>query len=324
MRTLINKLSLACLSLVVALCFMISCYAEKPQQNVKKIGIIIPIEHQALNEIVQGFQNTLRQLYKQPIKFKIGNAQGDPNLQHAIITQMRDANYDLIVPISTATTQMTASIVNTQPIVGLAVDTNDRKNNLAIVNDELDKKPGIAFIHKIYPQLQNITLVHSASNRIFSEIKQIENASKLCHIVLHRLMIQNLADLYSTSRAIPTNTQAILILKDNIVASGIVTLAQVAKERKIPLITSDEGTVKKGAGFAIGVRETDTGIEGAKLAAQILQGAVPGMLPVVKLTNSTVFVNIKALADEGQDVEKIKLVAKQLGYPLEIITQEKT
>ena len=104
MKNLINKLFLICL------CFVMSCYASESQQNTKKVGIIIPIEHQALNEIAQGFQDTLRELIKQPIKFKIGNAQGDANLQHAIITQMRDANYDLIVPISTTVTQMTASI----------------------------------------------------------------------------------------------------------------------------------------------------------------------------------------------------------------------
>ena len=141
---------------------------------------------------------------------------------------------------------------------------NDKKNNLVIVNDEIDKAESIAFIHKIYPHLKSITLVHSASNKIFSEVKQVENASIQHHITVHRLMIQNLADLYSTSLAIPSDTQAIFILKDSPIASGIETLVRVAKERKIPLITSDEGTVKKGAGFAIGVHEKDIGIEGAK------------------------------------------------------------
>jgi len=317
MKNLINRLFLICL------CFVMPCYAEAPQQPVKKIGIIIPIEHQALREIAQGFQDTLRELIKQPIKFKIGNAQGDINLQRAIITQMCDANYDLIVPISTVVTQMTASIVKIQPIVGLAVDINDKKNNLVIVNDEIDKAESIAFIHKIYPHLKIITLVHSASNKIFSEVKQVENAGSRYHITVHRLMIQNLADLYSTGQAIPSDTQAIFILKDSLIASGIETLAHVTKKRKIPLITSDEGTVKKGAGFAIGVHEKDIGIEGAKLAAQILQGATPGTLPTVKLTKPTIFINLKALADEEQDVEKIKVVAKQLGYPIEIVAQKR-
>ncbi|EKE00713.1 MAG: hypothetical protein ACD_21C00285G0007 [uncultured bacterium] len=318
-----SKLFFICLCFIATLHFATLCRAKESQTNIKKIGIVIPIEHQALHEIALGFQDTLQQLYKQPIIFKIGNAQGDANLQRAIITQMRDANYDMIVPISTSVAQMTASIVSTQPIVGLAVDMDDKKSNLAIVNDEIDKAPSIAFIHKTYPQLKNITLVHSATNKIFAEARQAENISSRYHITLHRLLIQNLTDLYSTSQAIPNDTQAIFILKDNLVASGIETLAQVAKKRKIPLITSDEGTVKKGAGFALGVHEKDIGIEGAKLAAQILRGTSPGTLPTVKLTKPTVFINLKELAETDQNAEQIKSVAKQLGYPLEIVDREK-
>lgn len=307
MQNLINKIFF-----ILTLCIINPCYAIK-------VGIILPIEHQALKEISQGFQETLQQLYNKPIKFKIGNAQGDINLQRAIITQMRDADYDLIAPISTSVTQMAASIINSKPIVGLAVDMNDKKNNLAIVDDEIDNAKIMTFIQKVYPNIKNITLVHSATNKIFTQVEQIKNNSKNYHIDVHCLMIQSLADLYSTSQMIPITTQAIFVLKDNLVVSGIETLMSAAKERKIPLITSDEGTVQKGACFALGVHEKDIGIAGAKLAVQILRGAVPGMLATVKITQPTVFINSKALAAENQSIDKIKQAAKQLNYPVEII-----
>jgi len=307
MQNLINKIFF-----ILILCLVSSCYAIK-------VGIILPIEHQALKEISQGFQDTLQQLYNKPIKFKIGNAQGDINLQRAIITQMRDANYDLIVPISTSVTQMTASIINSKPIVGLAVDMNDKKDNLVIVDDEIDNAKIITFIQKVYPHIKNITLVHSATNKIFTQVEQIKSISKIYHVNVHCSMIQSLADLYSISQMIPVETQAIFVLKDNLVVSGIETLMSTAKERKIPLITSDEGTVQKGAGFALGVHEKDIGIAGAKLAAQILCGAVPGVLATVKITKPTVFINAKTLLIEGHSIDKIKQAAKQLNYPVEII-----
>ena len=50
---------------------------------------------------------------------------------------------------------------------------------------------------------------------------------------------------------------------------------QQANERKIPLITSDEGSNKNGGAFAIGVIEADIGRQGAKMAAELLlQGSV--------------------------------------------------
>lgn len=92
---------------------------------------------------------------------------------------------------------------------------------------------------------------------------------------------------------------------------------QIAKANKILLITSDDGTVQKGAGFAVGVHEKDIGIAGAKLAARILQGATPRELPIVRLTKPTVFVNLQALADKTKDIQTIELAAKQFGYSVE-------
>ncbi|MDR1057384.1 MAG: hypothetical protein LBL17_02305 [Coxiellaceae bacterium] len=320
MRTLINKLFLVFQSIALMLCFSSSCCAQKPQLHVKKIGVVIPIEHAAIREIARAFRKTLPQLVKQPIKFSIRNAQGDSNLQRAIISQMRDANYDLIVPISTTVTQMSMALTSFQPIIGLAADVGTKQSNVVIVNDEIDKAISISFIHKIYPEVRKLIIVHSTSNKIFNEVKQVEKACKFHKIVVQRLMIQSLADLYSASQAMPTDIQAIFILKDNLVASGINTLVQVTKQRKIPLITSDEGTVKNGACFSLGVHEKSIGVEGAKLAAKILQGTTPNSLVNMKLTKPTVFVNLKSLAETGQSIKKIEQITRQLGYPLEKVS----
>lgn len=318
MKTLINKVFLSCLYFAMAVGFVSPCYAKSVQPKAKKIGIILPIEHQALREIVRGFQDTLVVLYKKPLELKTGNAEGDITLQRSIITQMRDADYDLIVPVATSVTQMTASLVHSKPILGLAVNMDDKKNNMVIVDDEIDKEQIIAFIHKVDPKLKHLVLVHSSLDKVFSEVTQVENACKSHHIVLRRFMIQSLADLYSVSQAMPPNTQAIFILKDSLVASGIDTLVQESSKRKIPLITSDDGTVKKGASFALGVHEKDIGIEGAKLAARILNGESPGKLATVKLTRPLVFVNSKSLTSADR-FRAINLAAKQLHYSLEII-----
>ncbi|HBY55502.1 MAG TPA: hypothetical protein DEG23_01620 [Coxiellaceae bacterium] len=318
MNSLFNKLLLICFYYILAGCVV--CYGAPStfKPSIKKIGIIMPIEHKALLEISEGFQETLKVLYSGPIKFKVGNAQGDINLQRAIISQMHDANYDLVVPIATSVVQMTTAMISNQSILGLAADVTEKKDNLAVVNDEIDKEKIIAFIHKVYPKLKNISLVYSSSDKIFPEAAQVETACKHRHIKLHSLMIQNLSDLYSASQAIPQDTEAVFILKDSLVASGINTLVQLTKKRKIPLITSDDGTVQQGASFAVGVSEKDIGIEGAKLAAQILQGVSPGKLSMVKLTKPTIFINLSALKYLDQDLAPIKSAAKAFHYPLVI------
>ena len=66
-------------------------------------------------------------------------------------------------------------------------------------------------------------------------------------------------------------------------ASGIATLVKTANDRHIPLITSDQGTIEKGASFALGVTEQSIGQAGAKLAIRILNGEKPCDLPIVEM-----------------------------------------
>lgn len=325
------------LFLLIASLFLTSCDQqhhsnEKTPQSLsaKRVAIVLPIEHRALREIVRGFETTLVAYYQKPLIFKVLNAQNDINLQRAIITQIRDDSYDMIVPIATSTTQMTAALVKQQPIVGLATEYGEHERaarhpcNIAIVNDEINKEQIIAFIHAVYPNLHKITLVHSAADKVFTEAQQIKVIASHYGITVQQIMVQNLTDLYSGTQSLAPDTEAILILKDSLIASGIITLIQAADKRKLPLITADDGTIVEGAGFALGVHEQQIGAEGGKLAAQILNGASACQLPIVSMTKPTVFINRTALIQEGQNLQQITNAAKKLDYPVEILPHTMT
>jgi len=308
--------------LIIASSVIILNGCEKSASNKKRIGIVLPIEHQSLNEIVNGFEVTLTALYKKPIEFEVANAAGDINIEHAIITKMRDENYDLIVPIATSTSQMTVAIIKNKPIVALAADYPEKDRipkqtcNIAVVDDEINKTQIIAFIHSAYPQLKTLTLIHSASDKIFPEVAEVKQAALRYGINLHVFMIQNLPDLYSVGEAIPNDSEAIFILKDSVIASGIETLIKIAAKHQIPLITSDDGTISKGASFAVGVHEKAIGSEGAKLASAILNGKNPCLLPITKMTKPTVFIN-KHIGTEN--IAQLRKTAQKLSLPIELI-----
>lgn len=289
------------------------------------VGVVLPMEHAALQEIVKGFSEKLRDTYHKPLNIKVSNAQGDANLQRAILQQMRDADYDLIVPVATSTTQMAVSMVPKQPLIGLAADFPDsdrhrnRSCNVAIVHDEIPPQKLISFIHDVYPNLKQLTLIHSTADKIFPDVKASIAEGKKLGITVHPIMAATLPDLYSAAQALPADSQGIFILKDNMIASGISTLTKLAASRHIPLITSDQGSVQSGAAFALGVHEREIGIEGAKLALAILAGKNPCSLPMVEMTHLTVFVNQQALKNEKQTAEPIVAAAKNLNYTVEII-----
>jgi putative ABC transport system substrate-binding protein len=320
-KYLLNQLVTIALALALVAC------GESSSQ--KKIGIIVPIQHKAMDDIVDGFTTTLRTEYPLPITFKIANAEGDINTQRAIIQQMKDEHYDIVAPIGLAATQMTVAMIHEQPIVSIAASISeaDRKKlhpcNLAVADDEIAPEKIISFIHQAYPDIKNISLVHSASEKIFPDVKAAIAAGKKFGITITPKMISALSELYSVANSIPSNTQAIFILKDNLIVSGVNTLAMIAAKNHIPLITSDEGSVQENAALALGVHEREIGVQSATLANDILSGKPACSLPIVTLGNLTVFVNRDALQKENQSLEKITAAANAQHYHIEFVGQTK-
>jgi len=310
--------------LIINLLLIQSCFSAPVT-----IGIIEPLEHKAMDEIVDGFTKTLNEQYHQPVVIKIENAQNDVNLQRAIIQKLRDTKYTMIVPIGVGATQMTLAMVHNQNIISLASDLSDQDRKklshcqVAVVHDEISSQQLLSFIHDAYPKITELTLIHSSADKVFPEVKETIAAGKTLNITVHPIMVSSLPELYSATEALPTNSQGIFILKDSLIVSGIGTLEKAAEKHHIPLITSDEGSVENGAGFALGVHEREIGVQGAKLAAAVLQGKSACDLPIVSMNNLTVFVNKQAAQQEGQDTKKIMEAASKLHYQVEFVQQNK-
>ncbi|MGD9107847.1 MAG: ABC transporter substrate binding protein [Gammaproteobacteria bacterium] len=314
---LLQLVCLICLVSVINVSF-----AKQIKYPPIKVGVLVPMQHQAMDEIVAGFKNTLQQTYPGKITFLIKNAQGDANLQRSILQQFKQQHVDLYAPIATQPTQMTLAMVYDKPIVGIAAEYTEaqRKHrvpcNVTVVDDEIAVATQLQFMRKVIPNLKQITLVHSPSDKITPEVADCIKYAKAHGFKIQDLMVQQLADLYMVSKQISADSQAIYILKDNMVASGIRTLIKQAEISHIPVITSDDGTVQHGAAFATGVKEYQIGVEGAKLAAVVLKGGKINEVPIKKLDKLLVFINPKAAARQGIDVAKIKQVTQKEGYQI--------
>lgn len=280
------------------------------------IGIIIPMEHQALRDLVGGYQETLTHAYSAPITFIVENAQGDMNLQKALIQQLHQRKVDLVVPVGTSVTQMTAKEIHDIPIISLAAlySEEERKaqvgENLSGVVDELPLDLPLKFILEAYPGTKKIALVHSATDKPSKEAREIAEHAKAYGVEVYPVMIHTMADLYTIAPSIPQDCQGILVTKDHPVVSGITVLAKLARKTGRFLMTMDEGSVKAGAQFALGVKEADIGKLGAELTLKFLKGTPLKDLPLQALTQGEVYINKAALPDP----EAVVKAAQKMGY----------
>lgn len=281
------------------------------------IGIVIPISLPAMTQIVNGYETRLKELHKGPLQFTVKNAQGDINIQRAILQEFKQNNVDIIAPVGTDAAQMAIHMIRNKPIIGIAAELGNKKlpANATNVLDEVSVAKQIAFIHKALPNIKKITLIYSASgDRIFTEVKKAVTAGKKNNIQVQKLMIEQLPELYTVRQHIAPNSQAVFILKDEMVVSGIRALVQQAEQRHIPVIASDDGSVGKGAAFAVGVSETDIGHDAAELTNKVLNGMSAGKIPQKYMTKYKLFINSAAAKKQNLNLKPIIATANGCGY----------
>lgn len=275
-KKIVNKI---CATMMMLLMVHGSVLADDNPKTVEAkqftVGILMPMDHNALREIVAGFKEKVR-VQLPDVNVKVQNANGDLNIQRAILQQFIHQKVDVIVPIGNAATQMTLSMVKEQAIVSLAAEVVKDRETLKISNitgviDEIGPKKSLDFIKQMYPSIKKITLIYSNTEKIFPEVAVAVDYAKEQGINIQKKKIQALPDLLGLTAAIDKDAEAILILKDHMVVSGIQTLIREAEKRGIPIIASDEGSVKEGAAFALGVKERSIGEKGAELTVKILK-----------------------------------------------------
>ncbi|NQY43787.1 MAG: hypothetical protein HRT87_10640 [Legionellales bacterium] len=310
-----KKLCLYSCVLSLFVIIIISTLVNSNHKNTT-VGIIVPLEHQALTEIVDGFKSAIRE-YDPTITVVVKNALGDLNVQKSIIEQFKSQYIDLMVPVSMGTTQMAANLNSKIPIISLAAMYDDPTlipNNVAGVSDEIGAIKKVELLKSVFPTLKKFTLIYSGSEKILPEVNEVEIEASKIGVTVQKMMIKELRDLYTISRMISSNSELILILKDNLIASGVLTLVKEADKRQIPLVTSDEATIEKGGTFALGVKERQIGVQGAKLASRVLSGENVANLPFQQMENLTIFFNPSSCKKHNIDFNRLKVLASNMHY----------
>lgn len=291
----------------------------------KKVAILIPVDVPAMQEITEGFELALQKQYAGPIAFKVAHTQGDINVQHATLQSLQDQHYDLIAPIGSNATAMAMSVVKSIPIVSLASDVNEAQRqqgghcHVAVVHDEIASSQQLAFIQQAFPSVKKIALIYSASDQMYPEVKQASQAAAALGLALKPMLANSLMDLQTVANNLPDNNQAIFILKDMPIVSGMAQLAHIAQQQHQLLISSDDGSVKNGAAFAVGIQEHQIGVSGGNLAAAILNGAPACSLPIAQVKDLTVFINAKAMQSMGFSIAPLQAAAARLHYRVQMV-----
>lgn len=108
--------------------------------------------------------------------------------------------------------------------------------------------------------------------------------------------VSNSSEVQQATASLAGKADAIFSPIDNTIASAMPVVAQVANQAKIPVYVGADSMVKDGGLATCGINYVELGQETANIAAQILEGANPGDIPVKTMKDMQIYLN-KTTAD---------------------------
>lgn len=301
-------LSLICISFL-----LVSC--EQKKESRIPVAILTPVTHPSLEQIEAGFKKEMEVPDPGLYRFTTYNAQGNKTLMRSEIEAISQQDYALVFTIGTLASQMTKEVFEKKqmktPIVFTCV--NDPLGFKIIVSEEnpggqvtgvkelLHFEEELAALLHVKPDIKKVLLVYNPMEPgLQKDQQEVERVLKEKNIALKTVEVFQTNEMLAKVSPFIAEKDALIVLKDNTVVSGLDVLVKLSDHYQVPLMASDLDSPDRGAAFGFGVYEVEFGVEGARKARQILiEGEKPGNIPITPVSEFKLRINREAAKRQG-------------------------
>lgn len=292
---------------------------KKEEKKVIKLGITQIVEHPSLDAAQKGFLAALKDngfIEGDNLEVDLQIAQGDMSNNASIAQKFAADKKDLILGISTPSTQAVVQQIKDTPILFTAITdplgaklVSSLEKPGGNVTGTSDTHPEaisklMNFIASQFPKVKTIGIVaNEGEQNSLINVKQAENALSKLNIKVVKSAVSNSSEVKQGAESLVGRCDAIYVPKDNTVVAALESVIQVAEQNKIPLFVGEKDSVKRGGFASYGFEYYDLGYTTGKMAAEILKnGKNPGDIPVGFPENLDLAINMKAAKNEGIEV----------------------
>lgn len=288
-----------------------STATDKPA---KSIAITQIVEHPSLDDMRRGIIDELADngyVEGQNLTVNFQSAQGNTATAGQIAKQFAGDNPDAIVALSTPSAQSVVAATTTIPIIYTAVSdplgakliTADGKpfqSNLTGLSSQLPLEPQLDLLQQIKPDLKTIGYVYSPGEANSVSLREnLKQALPARGLSLLDIPANRPTDIGMATRSLQGRADIIYTSFDNNVASAFEAMTQAANELKLPIIASDEFSVKRGATAALGVNDYDFGRTTGKMVYRVLNGEAVNTIKPEVMNDLTLYVSPKHAKTQG-------------------------
>ncbi len=313
-----KKLSIILTLLLILSISIVACGSKDNGSSAKKkVAIILPVDHLAMNATRDGMIDVLTDAFGEDgVEITVKNANGDDSLLNSILSEVVGQKPDIILPIATGPSQVSATTTAEIPIVfsavtdpveaGLTKSWEEAGANITGVSDMADIEAIIDFALELYPDAKTFGIVYNSA-----EVNSIVQAD-ICKGILQEKGLQyeegtitNTSELQQVVENLADKVDVFYSPTDNDVASAIPIFQQVANQYKLPIFPGASTMVEAGGTGTVGLDYYDLGLQAGEMAVRILNGEAVADNPPELVENVS-----KILNQDQVDILGIKIPAE--------------
>ncbi len=245
------------------------------------------------------------------IKIDYQNANGSIPTQQQIAEKFIGEGVDVIVPITTPTSQAMVAATKTIPIVFVTViDPIAAKlipryqhpdGNVTGVSDRPPITAQLKLFKEIVPKLNKLGFIYNPSlDSSKSTLGWVKEQGEPLGIEVVEAAAPTTNEVIPATNKLIGKVDAIYVPNDTTVVAALETVVKIGKETKTPVFTGETRGVGRGAVASVGLNYTQVGMLAGYMVAEVLNGKKPGDIDAViayeKVPDSDVVVN-KASAE---------------------------
>ena len=255
--------------------------AVQAQEETINIGVVQYVEHEALDAVLKGFQETLdNSAYGDRIEWDINNASGDQSSLQSLSEKVARDN-DILFAIATPAAQTLAAVEQEKPIfiaavtdpveAGLADSIEAPGGNITGTSDMAPIEEQVDLLIRNFPDVETVGLIYNSSE---------VNSQVQAGVAVELLEEQGLAtevqtvistnDISQVMNALVGNVDAMFMVTDNTIDSAITLVGDIAKEAGIPTIGSSDSVVRTNGLATLSNSYEDYGVQTAEMVIRML------------------------------------------------------
>ena len=284
--------------------------------DIKSVAVTQIVEHPALDAARDGIQDELVDAGYVPgetLNWSWESAQGSPATATQIASKFVGDAPDAIVAIATPSAQAAVAASDSTPIVFSAVtdpvgaglvDSLEAPGGLATgvtdlspIGDHLD------LIVEILPQTETIGVIYNAGeDNSVSLIKLILEEAPARNLEIVEATATSSSEVRAAAQSLVGKVDAIYVPTDNTVASALESVIAAGQASQLPVFAGDTDSVGRGAIASLGFDYYTVGRQTGALVVQVLEGANPATIPVQRVEQLNLVVNLDAAAAMGVEI----------------------